>query len=91
MADTIADLERKLAEREWIPVSERLPVDLDEVVVTVKNYDGEGFVDVVTFCEGHKTSQHKFIPFREYMRVYGIEDVVAWQPLPEPYVEGEKE
>ena len=25
MADTIVELERKLAEREWIPVSERLP------------------------------------------------------------------
>ena len=39
MADTIVELERKLAEREWIPCSERLPKDLEAVNVTWVNHN----------------------------------------------------
>ena len=64
---------------EWIPCSERLPEDVDV---------GEEF-PIVIFC----TSTTTYIGFYEYNRgrwwdsAYEevVSDVIAWQPLPEPY------
>ena len=66
-------------EYDWIPCSERLPEDVDV---------GEEF-PIVIFC----TSTTTYIGFYEYNRgrwwdsAYEevVSDVIAWQPLPEPY------
>ena len=80
MADTIADLERKLAEREWIPVSERLPEELEEVLVCV-THNGESKMAVS--CRRDYN----------YWDCWGRDIIgeMAWMPLPEPYKGGDTE
>lgn len=60
-----------LEQTQWIPVSERLPEENGEYLVTRKSPVYE-YVDIVKktniFCSGDIAS-----------------DIIAWQPLPEPY------
>ena len=56
----------------WIPVSERLPKEREEVLVTVSN-EFETFADVDSWMGGS---------FWTY-----IDAVTAWMPLPDPYRE----
>ena len=77
MADTIAQLEEKLAEREWIPCSDKLPSNNDCVLVTVddsiefgKYQDGEWSIWV---CE--------------HWDKWDAKGTIAWMPLPKPYRE----
>ena len=87
MADTIAQLEEKLAEREWIPVSDRLPnaeygesesvlccTELGSMYVLYWN-GGNWCVPTGEPHEwvNHKTGWHN--------------KVIAWMPLPKPYRE----
>lgn len=67
-------LEEKLAEREWIPVSERLPEKDDLVLVTVWN-------DVVIAW------RNRYGGWESAEDMYEKGDVIAWMPLPEPYKE----
>lgn len=72
MADTIADLERKLAEREWIPCSERLPSEFgdgERVLATVEA-DGLGVI---------------LIPAYDVKSWYLKGYITAWMPQPEPW------
>ena len=60
---------------EWIPVSERLPEDRGNYIIDYTNEFG-GFVGI------------------SYFDKYGFwssSNVIAWQPLPEPYKEGGNE
>ena len=78
MADTIVELERKLAEHEWVPCSERLPEEGRYLVTTtlsvfspqILNYDADGGG---WFYDGCKS-----------MGV-DVPCVIAWMPLPKPY------
>ena len=82
MADTIADLERKLAEREWIPVSERLPEIQDCYLVTTKwkgSYSGDVYIET------------NMAVYRERPKEWDCKGVIAWMPLPEPYKEAKDE
>lgn len=91
-------------EWKWIPCSERLPEDFEEVNVTWINTDPEPYYD---FVKGKPfTGTAVYYKGRwfwysavctDYLREYGsspndlMDDsikVVAWQPLPEPYEEG---
>lgn len=68
----------KLSERpqgEWILVSERLPEEDNDYIITYKSF-GENVVSKSWFNT----------------RVgFAIDNVIAWQPLPEPYKKGSKE
>lgn len=66
---------------EWIPCSERLP-DLEEYVLVTLRY-GETMIMALDWDDGKiewKTQEESII--------YDDEEVIAWQPLPEPYMEG---
>lgn len=82
MADTIAELERKLAEREWIPCSERLPQKREEVIYSLdSDIVSTGFMDDRD-CNGEKAELHwKDLESRV------IIEPQAWMPLPKPYRE----
>lgn len=82
-ADTIESLSAKLADMDrsaegcgggWIPCSERMPEENEEVICCFKS--GAVKALVLFNCKFHG-------------KVYGYEksDIIAWQPLPEPYHE----
>ena len=75
----------------WIPCSEGLPNDGQVVLVQVKpehlSDEDETCIQIRKFDVKHGAYTWKMIGYKEWMIV---DSVVAWQPLPEPYVkEGE--
>ena len=79
-------------EQRWIPVTERLPENDNEVLITVWDAEDD-YVEVYKgFYQGHEwwtqwchgCSKIKDEPCGENI-------VIAWMPLPEPYQGGEKE
>lgn len=67
----------------WIPCSENLPKDVEEgeeyptVIYCTEDYTATGFYDYVT---------------EEWWDAEGYPvDVIAWMPLPDPYMRGEEE
>lgn len=78
-------------EQRWIPVTERLPENDNEVLITVWDAEDD-YVEVYKgFYQGHEwwtqwchgCSKIKDEPCGENI-------VIAWMPLPEPYQGGEK-
>ena len=65
-------------ERKWIPVSERLPKEYETVI---------GVTDLNYYCIAVYCKQYGF----RSMDVGVESDIIAWQPLPEPYKESEEE
>lgn len=65
-------------EDNWIPVSERLPEVkcFDNFIVT----DSCGDVYVAEY-----DSNGKWVYNEDLYTAHRVDDVVAWQPLPEPY------
>ena len=59
----------------WIPCSEKLPEVFDNVLICTK----EGGRTI-----GHRCPNQKFGRFYD-LHSSAIDDVIAWQPLPEPY------
>lgn len=91
----------------WIPVTERLPENIRPVIVTWKNNNpesyyqhivGKNFIGVAHYLKGkwywYSSTTEDFLA--EYGRYEGEEfdeaiEVIAWQPLPEPYEPQESE
>ena len=72
---------------EWIPVSERLPNTLGVYNVTRKLKEGETiyYISDASYFDGQNT-WHRDTGIN-HGRPY-LNDITAWQPLPEPYKKG---
>jgi len=78
----------------WIPVSERPPEEFQRVLVTIVNYKGDKIVRVAEYYSRKGKGVFQIKENREQWEV-GEKGLLAWKPLPEPYVPdnnaGEKE
>ena len=83
-----AGVETVRSQGEWIPASERLPDDMQRVLIWFEYYrygdfncmyqtHGFGYV-----CDG------KWSPFINGETGWQDYNIIAWQPLPEPYEKG---
>ena len=80
----------------WIPVTERLPEEDKEVLISYRYKEGEGDtshsdIDITSYGQmyfgGQKVGRvkHWRAPFEYFESNY---EVIAWMPLPEPYKGG---
>lgn len=67
-------------EPRWVPVTERLPEESDDYLVT------NGDVDVETAYFAHPKDYA--ISNGEWREIWYEDDVIAWMPLPQPYKAG---
>ena len=77
------------AEHRWIPCSERLPVQNGVYVVTRTISDGFEYGNITDCCYFDGTNTWHDDTRVNHGRKY-LADVIAWQPLPESYREGEE-
>ena len=68
----------------WIPVSERLPEARESVILSTKEWTGEG-------CCWETTKYHVIWKEYRWNATYWDDEVIAWMPLPTPYKGGENE
>lgn len=72
----------------WIPVKERLPEEGEKCIITDKyGYMRDGIIYDYADSKDDKPSFHRWDD--EYWQCFRP-DVIAWQPLPEPYRPKEK-
>jgi len=74
--DTANLLEELEQESKWIPVSERLPEEETDVLIC--NKQGE-----IEISQGSRSTEVD--AFIWYTSGWRFGEVIAWQPLPEPY------
>ena len=91
-------IEQDEKENGWIPVSERLPEDERECLVTLEKFYGTpeklyGIASYLKFGDAGYWNENKYgyLEWDKYSDGHGgtkMYKVIAWMPLPEPYKEG---
>lgn len=91
------DLEQDEKENGWIPVSERVPEDEKEYLVTLEKVYGTpeklyGIANYLKFGDAGYWNEKKYgyLEWDKYSDGHGgtkMYKVIAWMPLPEPYKE----
>lgn len=76
----VMDILNKESKYHWIPCSERLPIARRSVIISTKNWTGEG-------CYWETTEHHVIWKGYRWNATYWDDEVTAWMPLPEPYRE----
>ena len=71
----------------WIPCSERLPecengCETKALMFQIKSSD---YIEVGHYGEGGKYRDRYFRTYTDTLEGFDASDVIAWQPLPEPY------
>lgn len=92
-------IEQDEKENGWIPVSERLPKDEKEYLVTLEKVHGTpeklyGIASYLKFDDAGYWNENKYgyLEWDKYSDGHGgtkMYKVIAWMPLPEPYKEDE--
>lgn len=92
-------IEQDEKENGWIPVSERLPKDEKEYLVTLEKVYGTpeklyGIASYLKFDDAGYWNENKYgyLEWDKYSDGHGgtkMYKVIAWMPLPEPYKEDE--
>ena len=79
-----------LSEPHWIPVTERLPEEYCECLVTYRTVDMQEFMDILEYEPSYEFDYEKGRFKGEWLFAADDErftdgEVLAWMPLPEPY------
>lgn len=92
------DFEQDEKENGWIPVSEKLPEDEREYLVTLEKVYGtpEIFMGIASYLkfgnDGYwNEKKYGYLEWDKYSDGHGgttMYKVIAWKPLPKPYEEG---
>lgn len=86
----IEDMADDLVEPQWIPCSERLPNDSQQVLVYARStHYALAKYDEMREADG--TYKKQWVTFDAWKPFYTIKEVIAWMPLPEPWKEGDAE
>lgn len=64
--------------QQWTPCSENMPQARRSVILSTKDWSGEG-------CYWETTKHHVIWKGYKWNATYWDDEVIAWMPLPEPY------
>lgn len=88
LAEWLKELKQLREQTRWIPVSERLPEEDGQYLITVKYKHVDGYDDI--YAEHGEWTDGRWDMFC-FGHCGEVEDIIAWMPLPKPYVPQESE
>ncbi len=87
LIESIRAMEEETKNNGWIPCSERLPSQEERLKSYCRNMYGSSFIVMIEGASIPTTLYMKMNEDYWFDEDKNIYDVIAWQPLPEPYRE----